>query len=49
MFRKLALTTACALALGAGPALAAGGGGEVTNFDFPFRGALRAANDTSEL
>jgi len=48
MFRKLALTTACALALGAGPALSAGGGGEVTNFDFPFEGPF-GSYDTQQL
>ena len=38
MFRKLALAAAAALSLGAGPVLAAGAGGEVTDFDFSFEG-----------
>ncbi|ROU01265.1 cytochrome c1 [Histidinibacterium lentulum] len=48
MFRKLALTTACALSFGAGPAVAAGGGGEVTNYAFPFEGPF-GSYDTQQL
>lgn len=36
--RNLSLTAAAALALGAGPALAAGGLGEITDFSFSFEG-----------
>ncbi len=36
--RKLALSAAAALALGAGPALAAGGVGEITDYSFSFEG-----------
>jgi ubiquinol-cytochrome c reductase cytochrome c1 subunit len=38
MIRKLTLTAATALALSAGGALAAGGGGKVIDYDFSFEG-----------
>lgn len=38
MIRKTLITAACALGLGAGPALAAGGAGEVINYGFSFEG-----------
>lgn len=38
MFRKLVLSTATALALGTSPALAAGGVGEIIDFQFSFEG-----------
>ncbi|TCP60358.1 ubiquinol-cytochrome c reductase cytochrome c1 subunit [Rhodovulum bhavnagarense] len=40
MFKKLTITALTALTLGAGSAQAAGGGGHVTDFDFPFEGVM---------